>query len=74
VKSIVRAMRSLVATWRSKSCLLHFVENIDRLNRFEQEAQAAGALNHPNMQGIKTPKREIDLVKDCLKRLREMLR
>src|SRR5258706_6522796 len=26
-----------------------FSENIDRLNRFEQEAQAAGALNHPNI-------------------------
>ena len=24
-------------------------ENTDRLNRFEQEAQAAGALNHPNL-------------------------
>src|SRR6266550_93955 len=26
-----------------------FSENTDRLNRFEQEAQAAGALNHPNI-------------------------
>ena len=27
-------------------------ENTDRLNRFEQEAQAAGALNHPNILSI----------------------
>src|SRR5260221_12558986 len=27
-------------------------ENADRLNRFEQEAQAAGALNHPNILNI----------------------
>src|SRR5258706_10252296 len=27
-------------------------ENADRLNRFEQEAQAAGALNHPNIRNI----------------------
>src|SRR5919202_3160191 len=26
-----------------------FSENADRLRRFEQEAQAAGALNHPNI-------------------------
>src|SRR5205807_2732951 len=29
-----------------------FSENTDRLNRFEQEAQAAGALNHPNILSI----------------------
>ena len=27
-------------------------ENVERLNRFEQEAQAAGALNHPNILSI----------------------
>src|SRR6476646_5001329 len=27
-------------------------ENADRLHRFEQEAQAAGALNHPNILAI----------------------
>jgi Tol biopolymer transport system component/tRNA A-37 threonylcarbamoyl transferase component Bud32 len=29
-----------------------FSENTDRLHRFEQEAQAAGALNHPNILAI----------------------
>jgi hypothetical protein len=29
-----------------------FSENSERLNRFEQEAQAAGALNHPNILSI----------------------
>lgn len=28
------------------------IENADRLHRFEQEAQAAGALNHPNILAI----------------------
>jgi phage-related protein len=32
------------------------------------------AFQKKSTQGIKTPKREIDLVKDCLKRLKEMLR
>src|SRR5438093_11980166 len=27
-------------------------ENADRLRRFEQEAQAAGALNHPNILAV----------------------
>jgi serine/threonine protein kinase len=27
-------------------------QNVDRLNRFEQEAQAAGALNHPNILSV----------------------
>jgi len=29
-----------------------FSENADRLRRFEQEAQAAGALNHPNILAV----------------------
>ena len=29
-----------------------FSENSERLRRFEQEAQAAGALNHPNILSI----------------------
>ncbi|HEU5239440.1 MAG TPA: serine/threonine-protein kinase, partial [Pyrinomonadaceae bacterium] len=29
-----------------------FSENAERLNRFEQEAQAAGALNHPNILAV----------------------
>jgi eukaryotic-like serine/threonine-protein kinase len=29
-----------------------FSENVDRLRRFEQEAQAAGALNHPNILAV----------------------
>ena len=32
------------------------------------------AFEKKSTQGIKTPKREIDLIKDCLKRLKEMLR
>ena len=32
------------------------------------------AFQKKSTQGIKTPKREIDLVKDRLKRLKEMLR
>src|SRR2546425_1872955 len=29
-----------------------FSQNVDRLRRFEQEAQAAGALNHPNILAV----------------------
>ncbi len=32
------------------------------------------AFQKKSRQGIKTPQREIDLIKDCLKRLKEMLR
>ncbi|HEV2065023.1 MAG TPA: protein kinase, partial [Thermoanaerobaculia bacterium] len=29
-----------------------FSQDADRLRRFEQEAQAAGALNHPNITAV----------------------
>ena len=31
---------------------VEFSQNGDRLRRFEQEAQAAGALNHPNILAV----------------------
>ncbi|HSE36176.1 MAG TPA: serine/threonine-protein kinase, partial [Blastocatellia bacterium] len=31
---------------------VHLSQDEDRLRRFEQEAQAAGALNHPNILGV----------------------
>jgi phage-related protein len=38
------------------------------------EIWVAHAFQKKSTQGIKTPQREIDLIKDRLKRLREMLR
>jgi len=39
-----------------------------------EEIWVIHAFQKKSTQGIKTPKREIDLIKDRLKRLKEMLR
>jgi phage-related protein len=42
--------------------------------RLADEVWVVHAFQKKSTQGIKTPKREVDLVKDRLKRLKEMLR
>src|SRR5437016_6980093 len=42
--------------------------------RLADEIWVAHAFQKKSTQGVKTPKREIDLIKDRLKRLKEMLR
>ncbi|MGA2216272.1 MAG: type II toxin-antitoxin system RelE/ParE family toxin [Bryobacteraceae bacterium] len=42
--------------------------------QFAEEIWVVHAFQKKSTQGIKTPKREVDLIKDRLKRLREMLR
>ena len=42
--------------------------------QFGDEIWVVHAFQKKSMRGIKTPKREIDLIKDRLKRLKEMLR
>ena len=42
--------------------------------QFADEIWVVHAFQKKSTQGIKTPKREIDLIKDRLKRLKEMLR
>ena len=42
--------------------------------RFTDEIWVVHAFRKKSTQGIKTPKREVDLVKERLKRLKEMLR
>ena len=39
-----------------------------------EEIWVVHAFQKKSTQGIKTPKREVDLIKDRLKRLKEMLR
>ena len=39
-------------TWRSRSCPAGFSADTDRLHRFELEARAAAALNHPNILAV----------------------
>jgi phage-related protein len=42
--------------------------------QFAEEVWVVHAFQKKSTQGIKTPKREIDLIQDRLKRLKEMLR
>ena len=42
--------------------------------QFGDEIWVVHAFQKKSMRGIKTPKREIDLIKDRLKRVKEMLR
>ena len=42
--------------------------------QFDDEVWVVHVFQKKATQGIKTPKREIDLIKDRLKRLKEMLR
>ena len=51
-KSTGRATRGCGATSRSKCCRSRFPADVDRLRRFEQEARAAAALNHPNILAV----------------------
>ena len=52
MKYIARAIRGWNAMWRSRSCLNSCALDHDRLQRFEVEAKAAAALNHPNILAV----------------------
>ncbi len=51
-RSTGRGTRGSAGTSRSRFCPASFSSDADRLRRFEQEARAAGLLNHPNITGV----------------------
>ncbi len=51
-RSTGRRTRASAGTSRSRCCPPSFSADADRLRRFEQEAKAAGLLNHPNITAV----------------------
>ena len=51
-RCIARAIRSSIATSRSRSCPDLFAADPERLNRFEREAKTLAAFNHQNIAQV----------------------